>query len=403
MTDFASANLAQVRWIEEADFGVTPVTGNSNNLRITGESLAFSISKTESGEITPDRMTTDLIETSASATGGVNIELSYREFDTLLRAVLMTPDWVHYGVQTAGVGQGVGTSFGATFTTTTISADVNPSGTSAFTGLQKGQWIQVQSPLSVNDKKSVKISTTVSPSAGLVTLDAATPLVAEGPFPCKLSSSRASNGTTKKSFTLERAHNDVGQFFQFRGMTPSKLSLSMASGSILTGSIEFIGKDGGRTQVTSMPGTPVDSTAYDVMNAVSGVGNIMENGALLSGTKIKKLDISIDNSLRGQDAIGERGNAGIGLGTLKVTGSMEVYLANGTLYDKFLNNTRTSLEVIASDKSKNGYAVIIAAMKYGDAKVNAGSKDSECMISLPFTGIKDTVTGKVIILDRMGV
>jgi hypothetical protein len=403
--EFASSNLVQLRIIEEEDYGVTPDDGNPNNIRMTGESLAFSLGKSESAEITPDRMTTDLVVTSASAAGGFNFELSYREFDTLLRAALMS-NWVYYGEQDAGVGQGIGTDFVADFTANTITADVAPTGTSAFTTLQKGQWIQVRAPGSANNLKHVKVSPTVAPTATVITLDAGTPLVVENDVVgVALSSSRVVNGVTKKTFTIERCHLDVNQFFQFRGMAVSKINLSLSSGSILSGSIEFMGKNGDRTTVTALPGTPIESTAYDVMNAVSGVANIMEGGAPMTGAKIKKLDLSIDNSLRGQDAIGELGNAGIGLGTLKVTGNLEVYLADGTIYDKFLNNTRTSLQFVASDNAKNGYGFQVPAMKYGDAKVQAGSKDSDCMISVPFTGIKDTGpngTQKKILIDRMG-
>lgn len=398
MSDFASANLAQVRYIEETTYGVIPVAGNPNNIRMTGESLAFSISKTESGEITPDRQTTDLIETGASAAGGINIELSYKEYDTMLRGVLMAAGWAAYGTN------GVGASFQATTTANSIDTAAGPTGSSAFTTLQPGQWFQFNCPGNANHLKFLKVHASTAATATKLTVDPATPLVVDAVAKsATLSSSRISNGVTKKSFTVERAHNDVNQFFQFTGMVPSKLNLSMSSGSILTGGIEFMGKSGGRTNATALPGTPVESQTFDVMNAITGVGQILEGGVALAGTKIKKLDLSIDNSLRGQDAIGERGNAGIGLGTVKVTGTMEVYLADGTMYDKFLNNVRTSLQFVISDGAKNGYGVTVAALKFGDAKVQAGSKDSDCMLSIPFTGIKDTVTGKTIIIDKMGV
>ncbi|MEP7118177.1 MAG: phage tail tube protein, partial [Acidobacteriota bacterium] len=99
---------------------------------MTGESLAFSLSKTESGEIRSDRQITDLIVTSASATGGVNFELSYKEFDDFIRAALQG-SWVYYGVATPGLGQGVGTVFQGTFTSTVLTAGVAPTSTSAFT------------------------------------------------------------------------------------------------------------------------------------------------------------------------------------------------------------------------------------------------------------------------------
>lgn len=399
MPDFASSNLVELRLIEETDFGVTPA-GNPNKLRMTGESLSFSITKSESAEIVSDRQTTDLIETGASAAGGINFELSYKEFDTLLRAALMSI-WAPYGTQ------GVGTSFQATTTATSIVAGTAPTGTSSFTGANGpslGQWFQFNCPGHALDKKFLRAHSTTPATSTTITLDPATPGVVDAVAKAAtLSTNRLTNGVTKKSFTIERAHLDIGQFFQFRGMTVSKINLSMASGAIVTGSIEFMGKDGTRSNATALGGSPISSQTFDVMNAITGVGQVMEGGSPMTGTTIKKLDISIDNTLRGQDGIGIRGNANIGLGTLKVTGSMDVYLADGTLYDKFLNNVRTSLQFVVSDNAKNGYAFQIPGMKFGDAKVNAGSKDSDCMISIPFTGLKDPLSGKTIFIDKMGV
>ncbi len=398
----ASSSLAQVRWIEEATFGVIPVTGNPNDMRMTGESLAYSISKTESAEIRSDRQITDLISTGAGASGGINIELSYKEYDTLIRAVMMSA-WVYYGVQTAGVGQGVGTSFVPTFTTSTITAGTAPTSTSAFTTLTKGQWFKLNAVGSVNHGGTFRVSGSVSPTSTVITVDASTPLVADTAAAATISSSRVSNGTTKTQFTLERALNDVSQFFAYTGMTASKLNLKWASGSITGGSFDFMGKSGVRGTSSALPASPVASLAYDVMNGVSGVASIMEGGSLLTGAFIKSLDLSIDNSLRAIDAIGTLGSVAIGTGTIKVTGTMEVYLADGALYDKFINNTLSSLQFLTKDSAGNGYAIQVPALKYGDAKVQAGSKDQDIMLSIPFTGIMDTVTGKTLIIDRFGV
>jgi hypothetical protein len=57
-------------------------------IRYTGESLNFTIENTQSEEIRPDRTQVDLIQTSASAAGDVNVELSYGSFDDLFEAAL---------------------------------------------------------------------------------------------------------------------------------------------------------------------------------------------------------------------------------------------------------------------------------------------------------------------------
>jgi hypothetical protein len=306
-TPLATTALAQLRYIKETDFGVIPAAGNPKNLRMTGESLAFSLSKTESAEIRADRQTTDLVLTSASASGAVNYELSYAEFDDFLEAVLF------------------------------------------------GTW------------------------AGNVLV----------------------NGVTQRSFTIERALNDVNQFFAFRGMTLSKMSMKWQSGSITGGSFDFMGKDAVRAGATQLPGSPIASQTFDVMNGVSGVTGIKEGGAALAGTFIKSLDLSIDNSLRARDAIGTLGAVSIGAGTIKVTGNISVYLSDGTLYDKFLNNTSTSLEFTSQDGAGNGYTILLPHVKYGDAKVAAGQKDQDVMLDLPFTALMDSVSGNTIQITKV--
>jgi hypothetical protein len=398
----ASSSLAQVRYVEEVTYGTTPATA-PDNVRMTGESLAFSLTKTESAEIRPDRQITDLIVTAAGASGGINFELSYKEFDDMIRAALQGA-WAYYGVAAPGLGQGVGTAFTGTFTATTLTASVAPTGSSAFTTLAKGQWFLVSGSGTANDGKAYRVSSTVAPTATIITVDAATPMVVgAGGAATKISSARMANGVVQTQFTIERALNDVSQFFAYRGMTLSKMNLKWASGSITSGSFEFMGKDGIRQNATVFTGTPNASEAYDVMNGVSGVGSVMEGGIALAGTFIKSLDLTLENNLRGRDAIGTLGNASIGSGTVKVSGNIEVYLQDGTIYDKFLNNTMTSLQFISKDGAGNGYAFQMPAVKYGDAKVNAGSKDQDVMLSLPFTALMDITTQKTLIIDRFGV
>lgn len=392
----STTSRTQVRYIEETAFGVTPVAGNPNNLRMTGESLDFGVTTEKSKEIRSDRQKTDLVIVGAAASGGVNFELSYNEYDDLIEAGLQGTWAVH------GTG-GVGTAFSGTFATNSITAAIAPTGTSAFTTLAQGQWFRVVAPGSANDGLFARVHATTAPTATVITLDALTPMtVASGVAGCQVQTSRLVNGVTQRSFSVEKEFADISQFFRYRGMTNGKLSLSFQSGSIVNGSVDFMGKDCVRAGATGMPGVAVASTAFAVMNAVSGVGNIYEGGAALAGTFIKSLTLDVDNKLRGRTAIGTLGNVSIGAGAIEAVGTMEVYLADGTLYDKFINNTASSLILRASDAAGNGYVITLPKLKYKDAKVNAGGEDQDAMISLPFEGLMDTVSGKTILIDRVG-
>ena len=75
MTDTNRAALLlapQTAWGE-----VAPNSIESKAVRMTGESLTYNISNTQSDEIRSDRNVSDLIRTDASVSGDINFELSY--------------------------------------------------------------------------------------------------------------------------------------------------------------------------------------------------------------------------------------------------------------------------------------------------------------------------------------
>ncbi len=396
----ATTSRAQVRRIKETVFGTTPVAGNSNNLRITGESFKFDIKKEASKELREDRQIGYVVPVSAGAMGGFNFHLSYGEYDPEIESVLQGT-WAVYGTN------GVGSSFTADFTATTITASVAPTTTSAFTGLSRGQWFRLTTG-GANNGKFFRVSSSVAPTATVITLDAATPAtVASAVATCSVQAARVSNGTTQTSFSYEVQHPEATQFLVYRGMTPGKLNLKFASGSLTDGSFEFMGKNSDLAGTTFMPGTANASRTYEIHNGATGVGQILENGSLMTTTFIKSLDLSIDNAQRSQEAIGNYGYIGIGSGTLAVTGSMEVYFSDGSLYDKFVDNVYTSIMVGSQDPAGNGYVFTFPRVNLMSASVSAGSKDQDLMASFEIQALADDNNAvpalrKTLFVDRFG-
>jgi len=384
----ASSSLSGIRYRKENSFGVTPTTGNHNALRITGESLKMGIGTDSSKEIRSDRQITDLVQISAGADGGINYELSYGEYDPFLASVLQ-------GVWSEAGTDGENTITG-TFTTTALTASTG----TPFTNVVDGQWVFISGAVNAGNNGWKKVVTKTS--ATVLTFAAATFTAETATANLKVSAARLKNGVTQSSFTLEKEFTDVTQFLAYTGMTPSRWTLNVESGSFVGGSFEFLGKSGVRGASTVMPGTKAASLAYPVMNAVGNVVNILEGGSLLTGTFIKSMSLTLDNSLRGQDAIGTLGNVGIGSGTVGITGSLELYFADGTLYDKFINNTDTSLSFRLNDSAGRGYVITLPRVKYSDAQIMAGAINQDVMVSMQFQAIRDTVSGSTIIIDRAG-
>ena len=92
MPEFVMADTTQLAYIKETTWGTTPGTPVFQKLRLTGESFAYNPETVVSSELNPNRDVSDVILTSAGASGGFNFELSYGTFDDIL-ASLLYADW----------------------------------------------------------------------------------------------------------------------------------------------------------------------------------------------------------------------------------------------------------------------------------------------------------------------
>ena len=399
----ASSSLVQVRYIKESSFGVTPVAGNPKNLRITGESLQYSLGKVSSDEINAYRAVTSMVATSAEASGSINAEMQFGEYDDLMAGVLQST-WGAFGTN------GLGVAFSATLTGTTITAGAPTVGTSLFTLLKAGQWFTLGGTGTANDGKMFRVSKVTAPTSTVITLDTGTPATAGGPYAATvLKVSRLSNGTTQPSYTIERASTDTGEFFAYRGMTPSSLKVSISSGSLSTMEFAFMGRDAVAANTTTLPGTPIVSQAYPIMSGVSGTAcALWANGAPLAGTFVNSISLSYDNTLRAQSAICSLGSIGIGSGTINVTADLEVYFANGrAFYDEFLSNANMEIAFTTFDTQGNGYIFTLPQANISSYSLNAGGKDQDLMASISVTGLldlgnADAALRKVMFIDRIG-
>lgn len=402
MPQLASSSAAQVSYIQESTFGVIPVAGNPNKLRITGESLDFQITKESSKEINSTRTVSSVVATTANASGGIQAEMSYQEYDELIAATLQN-DWVVFG--TAGVSATVI----ITFTATTLTASVATSGTSDWSTLQKGQFFRVHAPSDANDGKILRVSTITAPTTTVITLDVSTAAaVSASVAGCTINTSRLTHGTTQTSYTIERESADISQYMAYSGMTPSKFGINLASGAMTTISLDFMGKDATRDVSTQLPGSAVASHTYDVHSGVSGSACLLwEAGIPIVGTYVKSLGLTFDNALRSQEAICSLGAVGIGSGTINISGSLSVYFADGNLFDKFKANTNSSITFSTLDSSGNGYVFTIPVANISSWKTTAGGKDQDMMVDVQFIGLRDAANAtaglqKAIFIDRVG-
>lgn len=401
MPALSSSNRSQLSYLLEGtyptNYGV-PQAGPGVLLNMLSESLNYDVKTQSSKTIRSDRQVPDLTQVSASANGGFAFEQIYRENDPFIEGVLQNPFTV-YG--TLGVSAAIPT---LTFAAGTITAGAPTAGVDIFTSLKKGQWFTVRPPAGASAAvkayfagRPFRVSTSVAPTTTVITLDASTQInttlsgasISNG----FIASSRAANGNIMKSYTLEVQHADIGQYRQYVGMIPSKMDLKLQVGEIVTGSFEFMGKSMNLLGASAM-GVATPSQTFTPANATKGVFDMFEGGSSISATTfIKSADISMDNTLRGQEAVGVFGFAGIGVGTMVVTGKLSVYFADATMYNKFISGAGSSLSIPILDVDGNGYTLYFPRIKYTAAKVATGGLDQDNMLDMDFQALPDTTAG----------
>ena len=388
----ASTSSAQMSYIPEQVMGETPTTGKGRNLRFTGESLQMTVSKETSKEIEASRQTSSMYLTDAQVAGGINIELSAGEYDPFLEALLMDT-WSTFGTQ------GVLDAGSATFATPANTITL----TNAATGLEVGMYFSL-SGTGINRANAGPHRVKAIDTAKKV-INVHTTLESQTVPAAKVHHSRLTNGTAKRSFSVEKLLAEINQAFLYRGMQVSKGSFPFDMRTAITGSFDFIGTTSetgtGRMLGDKAPYTP--SLTNPVIDTVLGMKDVLIDGVPTSQSMsagLTKLNLDYDNALKGLGAIGVLGNTDVIAGTIVCGGSLEMYLNNTELYQSVLKQTRFRLEWAVYDREGHGYAFILPSVELDAPEAPVSQKDEGVMLTLKFNALKDPTTQKTIFIDR---
>ena len=160
MATTASTTYGTLSYIEEVEPGRIPATGTVRNLRFKKPNFKAATSTKSSEESRLSRMATGQILTDLDVTGGVDFELSAREYDPFLQGLLGT-SYTHYGDSGRGA-EFAFDKFGSAVTETVGSVTktlgyqimyINSTldGASSLQSLPIGTWFKVNPPASMSE------------------------------------------------------------------------------------------------------------------------------------------------------------------------------------------------------------------------------------------------------------
>ena len=156
----------------------------------------------------------------------------------------------------------------------------------------------------------------------------------------------------------------------------------------------------GMDEATS--GTPMDATPDPALltkpiDGNSALATIKEGGTTIA--IITGLDFTLDNQGKILEVIGANKGVGVNWGRSKITGNITAYVPDLNLYNKYVNETASSLEAILADGSTGSYSIKFPNVKYTSAKADVNNDDA-LVQTLPFSALYDATSGNSIVITK---
>ena len=142
-------------------------------------------------------------------------------------------------------------------------------------------------------------------------------------------------GALPAGLSIEKGFTDIAQYIVYRGCKVDKLSINIPVNGLVTGTLDLKGKDHAESGTSLGTPTAVAHAPYAEQDAV-----LLEGGGAVT---LLGLSFDVTNELDVVEQIGSRFPAAITEGKGECTGTVTVMFENLTMYNKWKNETATSL------------------------------------------------------------
>lgn len=370
---FSSGAQRDLFYVKETSFGEGPETLDMTEVRNTEDSISLVRDSFVSDERRGDRGVHDMRLGNKQPAGDISFEFSYGAFDDFLMAALGASAWeAPYSDLSVDVTVVASTK---TFTRAT--------GSWLADGVTVGDTITITSLTTTEDNVTAKVTEVTETT--LVLGDAtglADIAVAEtGVF--NTNTAIIKKGDTVHSFKVEKVFSDVSEYQLYSGGVVNSLSLDISPNSMITGSFSMLFKDS-ENQGSAFHNDVTDVTDNPPFDAFTGY--IKEGGVTTAETA--SLSISLENGFERNFVLMNSTCPQMTSGKSNATGSVTLYFANSTVYDKFVNETESSIELQLVDQLGNAYVIKLPRIKYSSADTPVSS-DAAIINTMNYQALDD--------------
>ena len=205
-------------------------------------------------------------------------------------------------------------------------------------------------------------------------------------------------GVVSRSFTVEKYFDlDTDEYHRFTGCKFNTWSLNVDPSSLVASNFAVIGKDiddqNLASQVAGSTYTPaLGNPPFDPFT-----GAIIEGGSAIA--VVTSIGLELTNGIEPAFVLMSKTTIEPGEGKSRLTGTLEAFFEDSSLYTKFLSETPSSLVFTFTDPDGAALEFNIPNLKY-----TAGNPDisGEGNITLPltFTAIYDSIEDSQIVITR---
>lgn len=173
-------------------------------------------------------------------------------------------------------------------------------------------------------------------------------------------------GSTERSFAILERHTDIGADYIYRGCRVNTLNISAPLGE--KAGITF-GMIGTKAEPYTLPGgaTFAAATTSDMM--VTTNGSFTEGGQAIAYAT--EWNLTLDNGMEAAFSLFQREAYCVTNGIAAVSGTMNAYLKDGSLWAKVLNETETSHTVVL-EEGADSYTIDLPKVRYTQGQKQVG-------------------------------
>ena len=390
----ASGTRVSLSYQEETTTrGVPEAVPDMQALRTTGRALNLQKNTLKSEEVRSDRQNATLRHGFNQVVGAPGFELSLTAYNDFIQAA-MSGTW-------AVVATGATETIGATGTTTDSVWD---SGASSFItdGFEVGMIVTGSGTAFAGDNAQASRITAIAADGSTMNVEAVdgetayTTIASGSDEQVSATGEVCKIGTTLRTYTIERAFDDVTQFQVFNGCAINQMSLQMQPEQLVSGSFDILGMSADAMAQVARDASVTAAATNDPMAAFEG--QLSEGGA--ESTVVTAMNFTLNNNRSLQAVVGSKFSPDVFEGIAMITGQATVFFEDEVLFNKFVNETISSLSVQMDDVNGTDFIVVgFPAIKYTGGDMDPPA-EGPVPIVMPWEAQVSAVTGNSMYIQK---